>query len=150
MNVSEVMSRAIFAVAPDTGIEAAARLFIRNHIGGAPVIDGDGKPIGFVTSKDLLDPDRRHSDRRGQSTCYRLGSESASQPIELGPVRSAGVVADVMTQFIMSVPGTMALEEAARMMLASDLHRVLVFDETRAIAGILSSFDVMRALTPGS
>lgn len=149
MDVSASMSRAVFAVAPDTSLEAAARLLIRHHIGGAPVVDAQSKPIGFLSAKDLLDPDRAHSAKAGHATCYRL-VDGAREPIDCGPAGGPGVVADVMTTFVMSIPSGMTIAEAARLMIASDLHRVLVVDETRCIRGVLSSVDVMRVLSAAS
>jgi CBS domain-containing protein len=144
MDVADCMTRTVIALAPDTSVEAAARLFIENHIGGAPVIDEGGKPVGFLTSKDLLDPDRARGGRRGVPHGFRI-RDGERERIEAGPVSAPGVVADVMTQFVVSVPATMPLEEAVRLMLASDLHRVLVCDEGRCIVGILSAMDVIRA-----
>jgi CBS domain-containing protein len=38
--VSTIMTRDIYAVAPDTSIETAARLLSTQHISGAPVVNG--------------------------------------------------------------------------------------------------------------
>ncbi len=145
MSVSASMTPVVFAVRPGTSLEAAARLFIRQHIGGAPVVDEDGKPVGFLTGKDLFDPDRPRSDGVGDARCLRLAG-GGLEPLDAGPVGTAGVVADVMTNFVVSVPLGMALDEAVRLMLSSDLHRVLVLDDHRRIVGILSCLDVMRVL----
>src|SRR5262245_56246580 len=115
MDVSASMSRAVFAVAPDTSLEAAARLFIRHHIGGAPVVNEQDQPIGFLSAKDLLDPDRRRGESQGHATCFRIAA-GGRESIDMGPAGAPGVVGDVMTTFVMSVPSTMSFDEAAQLM----------------------------------
>ena len=147
MNVASCMTRAVLAVGPDTSVEAAARLMISNHVGGTPVVDAAGRPVGFLSVKDLVDPDRKHSDAVGQSHGYRL-TECKLDPVEAGPVTRPGIVGDVMTRFLLTVSPSIELEEAQRLMIADDLHRVIVVNDGGCIVGILSAMDVLRALAP--
>jgi len=147
MNVASCMTRAVLAVGPDTSVEAAARLMISNHVGGTPVVDAGGRPVGFLSVKDLVDPDRKHSDTVGSSHGYRL-AECQLEPVEAGPVAGPGIVGDVMTRFLLTVTPTTALEEAQRLMIADDLHRLIVVNDGGCIVGILSAMDVLRALAP--
>ncbi len=41
-------------IPPDAPLEQAAELMLRWEVGGLPVVDKDGKPIGIVTYTDLL------------------------------------------------------------------------------------------------
>jgi acetoin utilization protein AcuB len=50
----QIMTRKLVATTADTAIQEAARLMLDHHISCVPVIDGQGRPIGIVTSRDLL------------------------------------------------------------------------------------------------
>jgi len=52
--VSEVMTREVQSVSPDTPVGVAASRMIRHRIGCLPVVDEDGKAVGLLTETDLL------------------------------------------------------------------------------------------------
>ena len=76
LTVTDCMSREIFAVAPETSLEVAARLFSGRHISGAPVVDEATRAVGVLTLNDLCDPDRarvRHQRRpRMSNSCCSM------------------------------------------------------------------------------
>lgn len=51
--VSEVMTRAVFSVAPDTDIEEAARQMLEAEVHRALVLEND-RLVGMLTSQDIL------------------------------------------------------------------------------------------------
>lgn len=53
LTVGEIMSRDPISIAPDTSIEAAARLMLEHKIGGLPVVDGS-KVVGIITESDIF------------------------------------------------------------------------------------------------
>ena len=53
LTVGEIMTRDPISIAPDTSIEAAARLMLERKIGGLPVIEGD-KVVGIITESDIF------------------------------------------------------------------------------------------------
>lgn len=139
------MTREVFAFAPETSLEVAGRLLYGKHITGAPVVDADGQPVGVVTAKDLVDPDRPRSDVHGAPTVYQLSSAGCRR-LDGGKVASPGRVGDVMTRYVVAVGPDTELRHAMQLMSSDDIHRVLVVDEQKQIIGILSSMDVIRAL----
>jgi CBS domain-containing protein len=145
--VRQTMTRDVYAVSPATDLATAARLLVTRHIGGAPVIDSDGRAVGVVTLRDLADPDAPRSATPGESLFYHVTGRrtdavgDSSDPVAEG----SGVVADVMSPFILSISADASLREAARVMVADGVHRLLVVDHGRLV-GIISSMDVLRAL----
>jgi len=144
--ISECMTREIYAVAPETSLECAARLFSTRHISGAPVIDTDGRPLGVITQHDITDPDRGRRDGQGRSFYYKLRAGNIENH-HGGRVASAGTVGDIMTSFVVAVPPDKPILDAARLMVTEGIHRILVVDEQR-IVGIVTSMDLLRALLP--
>jgi CBS domain-containing protein len=114
-NVESVMTRNVATLTPDATVEHAARLFATRHITGAPVVDTNGRPVGVVSQSDVMAADKRK------------------------------IVADVMTAFTIAVTPSTPLLEAMKLMVADDIHRVLVLDGGRLV-GILTTMDVVRAV----
>ncbi len=145
--VDSIMTREIIAFAPETSVVTAARILATRHIGGAPVIDDNGAPVGVVTLTDLADPDRARSDEEGQSLYYHIvdGEIDAKGTTTLDNQRE-GIVSDVMSPYVFSVAPATGLIEAMRLMVSDNIHRLMVC-EGRQLVGIVSSMDMLRAFT---
>jgi len=55
-------------------------------------------------------------------------------------------VGSAMTTSVVSLRPGAAVQEAARIMLAADIHRILVVDEGGDLVGLVSSSDIVRAV----
>jgi predicted transcriptional regulator len=145
LTVTDCMTREIFAVAPDTSLEVAARLLVNHHISGAPVVDVEGRGVGVLTLNDLSDPDRPRGAGMGSGTCYKISSGILDR-FDGGKVTTPGRADDIMTAFVVQVPGDMPVRDAMRLMVTDGIHRLFVHDGERRVAGIVTSMDVLRAL----
>ena len=143
MLVTDVMTRDVVAVAPETSLETAARLLSSRHITGVPVVATDGRPVGVVTLSDLVDPDRATGEREGYPVYYVLSGNTAQAVGEELSV-GGGRVSDVMSPFVLSIEANATVVEAANRLLAEDVHRLLVMDGQRLV-GIVTSTDLLRA-----
>ena len=143
--VGDVMTRDVFAVTPDTSLVTAARLLANRHISAAPVIDPAGHVLGVISQLDLVDPDRDRTDRLGTSIFYRQASSGLEVAHGEVPVTAEGVVRDVMSPYVLAIEASAPLLDAVRLMVADDVHRLLVLERGR-LSGIVSQTDVMRAL----
>lgn len=54
MEVSSIMTRDVLTVEPETSIEDAARIMVKNKIGGLPVIDHDQRVVGIISETDIF------------------------------------------------------------------------------------------------
>lgn len=143
--VRDVMTREIFALAPDTNLSTAARLFAERHFSGAPVVSADGKVLGVVSQTDLVDPDREKTDRIGKSLVYYIDNRKVEPLLGDDAVSPDGVVADVMSPYVLHISPHATIGEAIRRMVSLDVHRLLVVENDRLV-GILTSMDILRAL----
>jgi CBS domain-containing protein len=62
MTAEDVMAEDIVCLPADTPLRHAAWLLIKNQIGGAPVVDSDGRCIGVLSSIDFLRLAERRAD----------------------------------------------------------------------------------------
>ena len=54
MKASEIMTREVVTVRPDTPVREIARLLNRGDISGVPVVDEAGAVVGIITESDLF------------------------------------------------------------------------------------------------
>ena len=50
-----IMTARVTSIDPDTTLADIARLMAAARFGGAPVVDGEGRVVGFVSESDLID-----------------------------------------------------------------------------------------------
>ena len=135
--VGDFMARTPITVRPDTPLDEVARAFLHRHIGGVPVVDATGKPLGIVSKTDIV-----HAFARG--TLASQGPEDAFD-VTLAPARKATCARDVMKPAVVLREGD-AIEHAAEMFLAKGVHRAPVVGAEGSVIGILTAFDLLRAL----
>ena len=59
MIAKDVMTKNVTTVKPDMAVKDLAGLMTEKGIGGAPVVDDNGRLIGMVTESDLIVQDAR-------------------------------------------------------------------------------------------
>lgn len=52
--IHQFMTRRLVAISPESTISEAARTFMRHRVSCLPVICGDGKLVGIITTRDLV------------------------------------------------------------------------------------------------
>lgn len=111
------MSKGLVTADPGETIGVVARRMTARGIHALPVLDEFGRPEGMITSTDC-GPDVPPSTLVGELT--------------FGPVYSIGVESGV--------------KEAARMMRDLSVHHLVVTEPGGRAVGILSTFDLLRAI----
>ena len=125
MPVAQYMSTPLFSVAPNTSAIEAERMLETHLVSALAVQEADGSLVGVVSRTDLLDA---AAGETGET--FRLPDV---------PVK------DLMTKDPVRVDAGEPLENVARVMLKSHIHRVFV-EKEGAVTGVLSSRDLMRAV----
>jgi CBS-domain-containing membrane protein len=54
LTTSDLMSRDVVKISQDMSLRAAAHLLFENQIGGAPVVDADGRCVGVLCATDFV------------------------------------------------------------------------------------------------
>jgi len=133
VKVTEIMSRPVITVTPDTTIRAAAQLLIEYGISALPVIGSKGELVGIVSEADLLPIETRPDP----------GSQATPVPTTAG--RSPHSVAEVMTRRVLSVPADWEVSRVARILLEADYRRVPVVNDSEVV-GIVSRRDLIKVI----
>ena len=136
LKLKDIMTPDVVSAAPDMTIRDAMELLSQRHVSGAPVIDG-GKVVGIFSSSDLLTLLADLNDTTPSLTFRRR--KSRTTPLE------DITVDEVMTRKVQTLPPDCSIEEAARLMVEKQIHRVLVMDG-HLLLGIVSTSDVAKAV----
>jgi CBS domain-containing protein len=86
----------------------------RSKVSAIPVVDDDGRPVGIVSSTDLVPT-----------------------------LKGGSPISSIMTEKVYTVPQYDDVSTAARVMRNHKIHRVVVTHEQKVV-GILSAFDLLR------
>ncbi len=143
MRAHHVMTKDVVAVTPHTTIEEAAKIMLRMHISGLPVIDDAGNLVGIVSESDFL---RRSEIGTGRK-------HAAWLKFFMGPGRAAAEfihergrkVEDVMTRQVVSVQEETPLADIVNLMEKHDIKRVPVM-RGKAPVGIVTRTNLLQAM----
>jgi CBS domain-containing protein len=114
--VAEVMRSASVAFRPGVTRGVAAEALRAHGAAAAPVVDGEGRPIGLVTEADLL------------------------------RARTGAKVSDAMAKVALPVVETASLARAAALMAAERVERLPVVSADGVVVGMISAMDVVAWL----
>jgi CBS domain-containing protein len=128
-DASEIMTRDVVTCSPEDEVEKIWRLMQKTRFSGLPVVR-DGKLIGMVTQKDLL-----------ESGAALPGFESTK-----GRFRASPKVSSIMKTNVVSVPPSTKAIKIARVMISKNIGRVPVKDEKGRLLGIVDREDVAKSL----
>lgn len=114
--VHEIASDELFFLRPSDTVGTAILGILSLGVSGAPVVDGERRPVGLVSLHDLV-----------------------------GEVGGA-TVGERMTSPALVVGSHDTVEAAGRALVERDVHRLVVVDGDGRAVGVVSSLDLIRAL----
>lgn len=124
--VSEIMSPkklVVTSVKRNPSTLDVTKLMIKNKVGSVVLVDGDGKPVGIVTERDLL---RKVS--------------VANKPVKSIAAKS------IMSSPVITIKTFDSIETAAAIMAKNGIKRLVVVEQDGSLAGVLSGTDIARKL----
>jgi len=129
MIVKNRMTRNPITISPDTPVAEAQRIIRREKIHRLPVLNKKKELVGIVTEKDLL---------------YASPSPATTLDIhEITYLLSQLTVKKVMSTQVLTITSDTVLEEAARIMVDSDIGGLPVVD-SGSLVGIITESDLFK------
>jgi CBS-domain-containing membrane protein len=125
LKVRDIMTSDVYTVEADAPAGEAALGLTRLHIGGAPVRDSAGLVVGMVSKGDLVNP----------------------EPAQW--IRGEATVADLMNPDVLGLYADDPALSAAMGMVQRKIHRVVVRDADGHMVGIVTAFDIVKAVAGG-
>ena len=119
ITVKEIMSSPPITVSLEESVIKAARIMAENKIGCVIVVNDDGKPVGIVTRRDLVE---------------KVLAKAKD------PLRTK--VKDVMSSPLVYVGPNTPILEAAKLMSRKDIRHLPVID-VNGLIGVVSDRDIL-------
>jgi CBS domain-containing protein len=118
VQVRDVMSKDVKVVRPDTLVKEVVATMNKFNIGSIIVVQSD-RPVGIITERDIL--------KRIVEPCLAPETLRARE---------------VMSSPVITIRGTVSIDEAAKIMARKRLKKLLVMEESK-LAGILTFTDIV-------
>lgn len=141
MNVSDVMTREVTTVTPETPLKDAARLLAAHRFSGVPVVDADGVVVGVLSEADILVKEGGHRETRHGVLHWLLEPEAPGLADKLG-ARTAG---EAMTSPPVTIAADRPVRDVANTMLDEGVNRLPVVDADGRLVGLVTRGDLVRA-----
>jgi CBS domain-containing protein len=147
--VSDIMTAPAITVRPDMPVKDLVALFRDERIGGAPVVDDEGRLVGLVTEGDLMAMDADialpHYFEIFDSIIYLESEKKFRERVEKA---AAANVEQLMTdgEKVKTVGPDEPARSAATLMSKHRFDRVPVVDDGGKVLGIVTRHDIMKIL----
>lgn len=149
LKASDIMTRDVITVTPQTTVEELARVLIEKHISGAPVVDEAGALVGIVTEHDLIKKEKRlHIPTVVQIFDAFIYLESSKRFKEDVKTMLAKKVGDICSSDVVTVDEDTTVTEIATIMSEKDIHLLPVMAGGKMV-GIVGKEDVLKGMTKG-
>ena len=122
MRAEELMTRDVRTCSADDSLERAAHVMWTHDVGCLVVIDGQGKPIGMITDRDIA------------MAAYIQGVRLLDAH-----------VASAMASSVVACSPSTSLADLENAMRSAQIRRVPVVDSTGKLVGIVALADIARS-----
>lgn len=134
--VADVMSRDVAVIQETAVMDEAAAILTACGVTGAPVVDLRGRCIGVLSTTDMMRFNKsdaafaRGCPQNDDGGCWELPWNSVQRYMTT-PVHTISPAAPIM--------------QAAELMCAEHIHRLIVLDDREMPVGLVSALDVVAA-----
>lgn len=143
---SDLMSRDLITVKPNTALDKAWKLLEKHKIKAIPVVDEERRVKGIVTLIDFFKPLGIRPTSIALDYKSRSGIVSRLGKLIRGTSKNSGLVQDIMTRNVLSVPEDQHLLGIMPRICETELHHIPVVDEQQRLVGIITASDLLAGL----
>jgi len=142
----EIMSEDVITVNEDLDVSDLATLFWDKRIGGAPVVDNDGKLLGVVTESDLIDQSKKVHIPTIMSILDSMIFLENPANLDREIKKMTGTkVKDIYSPSVVTVDQDTPMDEVASIMADRKIHTLPVVDGDKLV-GVIGKADIIRNL----
>jgi CBS domain-containing protein len=149
MRATDIMTRRLITIDPDSSVADAANRMIEHRISGMPVVDPDGQVVGLISEGDLLHRSEMGTDQRQRRSWWLKFISGPTGDADDYIKSHSRKVGDVMTKSVVSVGPDASLSDIVRVLERHRIKRVPVLDNGRLV-GVVSRANLLQALAASS
>ncbi len=144
----DIMTKNVICVKPDMRINELNKVFIRDRINGAPVVDENGDLIGVVSKSDIVNYDLKKGMHASSMSDYYNSTGLEPQQMTDDFITDTltftdATVKDIMKPNVITGQPDDSIQDLSREMYDKKIHR-LVIVEGNKVAGIVSTLDILK------
>ena len=140
--IEKIMKKDIYSLSPDATVVDAMKFFVEHGISGAPVVDADGRAVGFVSDGDIM---RLLST---QSNSYmdpvvmimQMRADEETYDEKLANLMKMNI-RDIGTKGVIGIDLYTTLPQVCRILSKNHLKKVPVLHEGK-IVGVINRSDI--------
>jgi CBS domain-containing protein len=143
MQASDVMTRSVVTVRPETDLAEAVRLLAERDVSALPVIDGENNLVGMLSEVDLIHRAEIGTEKH-RSWWVEAVTGAATLAREYAKEHGRKV-GEIMTPAVVAVAEDTSLSEIAALLERKRIKRVPVVKDGKLV-GIVSRSNLIQAL----
>ena len=144
IGVTQIMSKPVTVVSPQTTMSAAAHLMVEGRISGLPVVDDANRLLGIITEADFLRALGVPAHHPTHSIWQTLESMFSHLAHHAGMEGPNDPVAEHMVREVICVGEEQDVHDVLDAMKRHRVKRVLVCDNERHVSGVITRSDLVR------
>ncbi len=144
LRVEQVMARDVVTVFANDTMGKAAKLLKAYGVTGLPVVDGQGRCVGVLSTSDFVNP--RSEENATHSPIAEAATTLDHTGIAGTQVLDKKLVRAYMSPRVRTIREYLPIVEAGRMMCQEHIHRLIVVDRQGRPIGVISSLDLVSAI----
>lgn len=149
LTAKDIMTRQVITVTPELSVRELATLLLTHKIGGAPVVDGEGKLLGVVTESDLIDQGKNvHIPTVVSILDSFLVLENPNRMDQEFKKMLGRTVGDICAKELVTVNEETLLSDIATIMSEKRVHTLPVV-AAGELVGVIGKTDLIRSITLG-
>ena len=146
---SDIMTKDVICVNPEMKINELDKVFIKQKINGAPVVDENGALLGVVSKSDIVNYDFKKGMHASSISDYYSSTGIESQQmtedsIEVDTSSMADTeVKDIMIADVITGNLDDSIHSLANTMCDKKIHRLIIVEENKVV-GIVGTLDLLK------
>jgi len=143
MKVNEIMSDRVHTLNVNDTLKDALAMMLEHQLTTVPVVDLDHRCVGILSRSDMTELFLEQDGELSNMLDTPLSMQRLYRSLETCDVRN---VSELMTYEVVSIEDGKSLTEACQQMTRQRIHHMPVVDENGRLIGIVSTFDVVKAV----
>lgn len=147
MKAKDIMTSDVVVVNQEDTIKEIAEIFLKNRIGGVPVVDKERKIVGIISETDIIQKEKNVNVPSFINILQGYIFLDSFKEVEEDIRKIAAYKAsDIMSKDVMTVKEDDSVEYVANEMIKKSINRVPVVDDNNYIKGIICRYDIIKAM----
>ncbi len=145
----DIMTKDVICVNPEMRINELNKVFIKQKINGAPVVDEKGVLVGVVSKSDIVNYDFKKGMHAGSISDYYRSTGIESQQMTEDSIEADNSsmadteVKDIMIANVITGNPDDNIHDIAKTMCEKKIHRLVIVKENKVI-GIVGTLDLLK------